>query len=323
VASSEPEKEGLDLNIHKVAGGALAAVTTAVAASFFGVNGTLTGAAFGSVISSVAAAVYATSLKRAGKKIKTTRSVAVRPSAAGAAAAALAGVSTDPNDPTAVPPEMVGRSVPLPGQTDLTTAPPSPWPPPQADLPSPYGPPLPTVPFGSPDATVPFGSPDATVPFGRPVPNQPHPAGQFGAPTTYDTRRRLTVRSLWKPMALMAAVTFVIAVAVISVTELGLGHPIGNSKDSGTSVGTVARGGAAATSTSRPATHTSTSTRSSTESSSSTDTSTSTTDTQQGGTSPTGGSSPSPSGTGSPAPSGPTGSPQPGAGGAGNGTATG
>src|SRR5512142_206211 len=102
VAPSSPNKPSLDLSVTKVIGGALAAVTTALAASFFGVTGTLSGAAFGSVVSSVAAAIYATSLQTAGKKIKTTRSVVPRSSTLGSRAATP---DLDPRDPAAVPPE--------------------------------------------------------------------------------------------------------------------------------------------------------------------------------------------------------------------------
>jgi hypothetical protein len=110
--TSESEQEGkpaLDLSFTKIAGGALAAVTTAVAASHLGVNGTLTGAAFGSVVSSVAAALYATSLKTAHTRIRATRTVV---SSAGRGQEA-GGVG----DPTAMPPELTGRAVSLPGET--------------------------------------------------------------------------------------------------------------------------------------------------------------------------------------------------------------
>jgi hypothetical protein len=56
--------KGVQLNPVQVAAGALAAVSSAVGASFFGVAGTLIGAAVGSVIASVCTALYTESLRR-------------------------------------------------------------------------------------------------------------------------------------------------------------------------------------------------------------------------------------------------------------------
>lgn len=78
IDDSEP-RTFLGLSLSQIAGSALAAVTTAVAASFLGVAGTLIGAAFGSVVSTVAGAAYATSLKTAATRVRTTRTVLVRP----------------------------------------------------------------------------------------------------------------------------------------------------------------------------------------------------------------------------------------------------
>ncbi|HEY6794348.1 MAG TPA: hypothetical protein VI248_06665 [Kineosporiaceae bacterium] len=104
-------KLDLDLNPTKLAGGALAAVTSAVTASYFGVTGTIMGAAFGSVVSSVAAALYATSLTRAGERIKT---VVVSPSGA------VGGTGrADPADPAAVPDALTGAQPAILGETML------------------------------------------------------------------------------------------------------------------------------------------------------------------------------------------------------------
>src|SRR3954469_9644094 len=59
------------LSVTQVSGGALAAVTAAVGASYLGVAGTLIGAAVGSVISTVAAALYSNSLSRAARASRT------------------------------------------------------------------------------------------------------------------------------------------------------------------------------------------------------------------------------------------------------------
>jgi hypothetical protein len=249
----QAEKEGLDLSVPKIAGGALAAVTTAVAASFLGVNGTLTGAAFGSVISSIAAAIYASSLKHAGKKIRTTSSVVLRTGAPGEPTTVAV---IDPNDPTSVPPELTGHSRPLPGETEVL------------------------------------------------APAMPRH------------------RSVWKPVLLMSVLAFVVGMAVVSLGELALGHPFGNSKDSGTSIGTAVRGGEPAETTTST-TETSSPTDSPSDSPSASDSGTATSDSTTGQPSDTGQGSASPSGsgqaTGTPAP---TGSPAPSdaaSGGAGNG----
>jgi hypothetical protein len=91
VAVPTPQRRPLGLSLTQIAGGALAAVTAAVAASFLGVAGTLSGAAFGSVVSSIAAAVYSTSLSRAAR---ASRVLVVRPG----------GLAAD--DPAEVPPPV-------------------------------------------------------------------------------------------------------------------------------------------------------------------------------------------------------------------------
>ena len=62
----------------QVGASAAAAVTSALAASFFGVAGTLIGAALGSIVSTIAGALYADYLGRAGQRIKETRSVVIQ-----------------------------------------------------------------------------------------------------------------------------------------------------------------------------------------------------------------------------------------------------
>lgn len=57
----------------QVLGGACAAVTSALAASFLGVGGTLAGAFVGSLVATIGAAVYAESLARAGKRLRVVR----------------------------------------------------------------------------------------------------------------------------------------------------------------------------------------------------------------------------------------------------------
>lgn len=63
-------KDQLGLNYHKLIGGALAAVTAAVAASFFGIAGTLVGAGLGSIIITVGTAIYEVSLRSTNERLR-------------------------------------------------------------------------------------------------------------------------------------------------------------------------------------------------------------------------------------------------------------
>jgi hypothetical protein len=90
--SSPPGYEGTDpdlpdrkkessrsaISTVQVGASAAAAVTSALAASFFGVAGTLIGAAIGSIVSTIAGALYADYLGRAGERIKVTRNVVIQ-----------------------------------------------------------------------------------------------------------------------------------------------------------------------------------------------------------------------------------------------------
>lgn len=84
----------------EVTGGALAAVTSAVVASSFGLGGTLVGVAVGSVVSSLGAAMYGSWLRRAGGRIAVTRTLVVR---------TVAGERNAPDDPAALPPELAAE----------------------------------------------------------------------------------------------------------------------------------------------------------------------------------------------------------------------
>jgi hypothetical protein len=181
VAEEKPAHGGLSL--IQLSGGALAAVTAAVAASFFGVAGTLTGAAVGSVISTIAAALYSNSLSRAAR---VSRTLVVR----------------------------------------QTLAPAAPRP-----------------------------QPEVAEPPGEPRP-EPHPV-----------QDSVWQRINWKPVLLVAAGLFVAAMAVISVSELVLGHPIANTSGSGTTLSNL--GGSSSQNTNTP---TPTSTDTPTPSSSATET---------------------------------------------------
>lgn len=77
-APAEAAPRRVNVSTVQVGASAAAAVTSALAASFFGVAGTLIGAAVGSIVSTVAGALYADSLKRAGNRLRTTRSVVIQ-----------------------------------------------------------------------------------------------------------------------------------------------------------------------------------------------------------------------------------------------------
>jgi hypothetical protein len=72
------EKNGGQLNALQVAAGALAAVSAAVVASFFGVAGTVIGAAVASVVSTVGATVYTESMRRTHAGLRRAGSRLVR-----------------------------------------------------------------------------------------------------------------------------------------------------------------------------------------------------------------------------------------------------
>jgi hypothetical protein len=70
--AEKPRKS--QLSAVQIAAGALASVSAAVVASFFGVAGTLIGAALASVISTVSAALYTNSLSRTNEQLRRVRS---------------------------------------------------------------------------------------------------------------------------------------------------------------------------------------------------------------------------------------------------------
>jgi uncharacterized membrane protein YgcG len=75
-----PEKPRVSLSVTQVCAGALAAVSAAVLASFFGVAGTVIGAALVSVVSTVGSALYSASLNRTSDRLRKARvQLATRP----------------------------------------------------------------------------------------------------------------------------------------------------------------------------------------------------------------------------------------------------
>jgi hypothetical protein len=75
-ASAEQSGRRVNVSTVQVGASAAAAVTSALAASFFGVAGTLIGAAVGSIVSTIAGALYADYLRKAGQRI--TKSVVIQ-----------------------------------------------------------------------------------------------------------------------------------------------------------------------------------------------------------------------------------------------------
>jgi hypothetical protein len=65
--------KGAQLSATQIAAGALASVSSAVVASFFGLAGTLIGAGLASVISTVCAALYSSSLQKTNEKLRRAR----------------------------------------------------------------------------------------------------------------------------------------------------------------------------------------------------------------------------------------------------------
>ncbi len=79
----EEKDRFLGLSVPQLLGGAGAAVSSAVVASYLGVAGTLVGAALGSVVSTVSAALYTNSLRSAHHKLPPPRLLSGRVDAGG------------------------------------------------------------------------------------------------------------------------------------------------------------------------------------------------------------------------------------------------
>jgi hypothetical protein len=69
-ADTSAERPKPTLSPLQLAGGALAAATSAVVASFFGVGGTVIGAALASVVSTISAALYSASLRKTNERLR-------------------------------------------------------------------------------------------------------------------------------------------------------------------------------------------------------------------------------------------------------------
>ena len=123
--SSAPEKtedRGVDLSFTQVVAGALAAVSSAVAASYFGVAGTLLGAALGSVVATVGTAIYKASLARTKDKLQEIvpiQTVVLRP--LGNGHRHDAGHADDPSPPQRTEAVTVAGGIEAPGHPASVT----------------------------------------------------------------------------------------------------------------------------------------------------------------------------------------------------------
>jgi len=92
----EPRRKRIQLELTQLLGGSLAAVTATVAASYFGVAGTLLGAAMGSIVGTVGTTVYAHYLERTHRQVRSVvlRSAPVRRRPVAGAAAGSGGTAT-------------------------------------------------------------------------------------------------------------------------------------------------------------------------------------------------------------------------------------
>jgi hypothetical protein len=235
----------------QVGASAAAAVTSAVFASFFGVAGTLIGAAVGSIVSTVAGAFYADYLRRAQKVVRNTTTVVVQripPERLATSAlrrlvepstTSLSTSGTRAADPAAVPPTSSLRPVetenadetvmvPVEPGTELLAAVDA-----AADetrvMPAITDQTIVTTPSstvlggaGATGGAVPAGSATATT-GSAPQAAQAPQARQ--APQTAEQPRSWWRRPVFA-LPLIGLAGFGIAIGVITATEGVLGHPI-------------------------------------------------------------------------------------------------
>jgi hypothetical protein len=111
------KRRAFGLTLPQLAGGALASVTTAVVASRLGVTGTVLGAAFGSVVSTIGAAIYGHSIERAQVRVVSTGERLARARAAEPGRTRPIGPS-EPSEP-----RVQATVAPPPGPADLPRRP--------------------------------------------------------------------------------------------------------------------------------------------------------------------------------------------------------
>jgi hypothetical protein len=196
--SSAPEKTesgNLNLSVTQIVAGALAAVSSAVAASYFGVAGTLLGAALGSVIGTVGTAVYKASLARTKDKLQEivpiqtvvlrtlgdgSREDAAADDAggepAGTETVTVAGGMAAPGHPATLTGDLASTPTDLPGGTEVARG---------------------AGTAGDPDV-APSGGPGA----------RPHPPRH------------------WKRLAVVAATAFALSIGIVGAVEAAAGQSL-------------------------------------------------------------------------------------------------
>ncbi|MFD0291136.1 hypothetical protein [Streptomyces sp. NPDC127118] len=239
-SDTEPKERRIDLSLPQVAGSAVAAVAAAVAASQLGVYGTILGAGVMSVVATCGGSVFQHFFRRTGEQIREVtvqvkhpgREVTVhtRETSGARTARTPSGTSrgtTDAADATTVLPALDATTV-LRGADAKV--------PPQAPA------------DDDPDRTRMLRPLDATQLLTTARPDQDE---EFSEATTHGTRIRG-----WKRSALGAAVVFVLTMAGITTYELISGNDL--SGGSGTTVGSVVRGGERGSGSNDPAPSTTT-----------------------------------------------------------------
>ncbi|MFD0340853.1 hypothetical protein ACFVH0_19590 [Streptomyces sp. NPDC127117] len=229
----EPKERRIDLSLPQVAGSAVAAVAAAVAASQLGVYGTILGAGVMSVVATCGGSVFQHFFRRTGEQIREVtvhvkhpgREVTVHTRETSGARTAEGTRLPPPRTPSGTPrgtTDAADATTVLPAM-DATTVLRG------ADAKVPPNAPA----DDDPDRTRMLRPPDATqlLTTARPDPDE-----EFSEATTHGTRIRG-----WKRSALGAAVVFVLTMAGITTYELISGNDL--SGGSGTTVGSVVRGG--------------------------------------------------------------------------------
>ena len=212
--AEKPEKKGagkvLGVSVNQIMAGALAASTSAVAASYMGVAGTVLGAGVGSVIATVSTAVYQKSIQRSKPLLqRVTTTVVGRDQVAEVVAESRASVvAPDPDLPSST---QVGRGLPDP---HLAEAPASP-----ARAVTGHHPPSGASPF------------DETMPMAQPALPNGH-SGAYGSasvppPSAPQTRPKGKVYGggpwyaglAWKRIAVLSVTMFILVMGVITAAE--------------------------------------------------------------------------------------------------------
>jgi hypothetical protein len=108
---TEQQAKRPDISVIQIVAGALAALTAAVLASTFGVEGTITGAAFGSVVATVGAAWYGWSLERTHHRLRPkVENIVARPKTDGDQSSTRTVTSIAPPSPGGAEADQEGQA---------------------------------------------------------------------------------------------------------------------------------------------------------------------------------------------------------------------